>query len=112
MREIKLKIDKKYDVKRLLRVYLTKNNIAEFYEKKMKSDDKTIAVFTYEYVYRKAVTTPRLGVMYIDVTASTTIIVSEKSESTAVAIILSSDAKNDNLNSFDLMLKDYGFRYF
>ena len=115
MREIKLKIDKKYDVKKLLMEYCSKKNISEFYERNIKTENKTITVFVFEDVYKKTVWNPKgKNIINTDnyyVTATTTMIVSEKIESTAVVLIYPSDDKNDVFNSIDLMLKDYGFRY-
>ena len=110
MREIKLKIDQKFNVRILLLEYLRAHNIDEFYEKNIKAEDKTITVFAYETVYKKTAFYGGRGIHY-DVTATITLIVSEKRDSTAVAFILPSDAPNDALNAFDLKLNDNGFRY-
>ncbi len=110
MREIKLKIDQRFNVRILLLEYLRAHNIGEFYEKNIKAEDKTITVFAYETVYTKTAFYGGRGIHY-DVTATITLIVSEKRDSTAVAFILPSDAPNDTLNAFDLKLKDNGFRY-
>ena len=110
MREVKLKIDQKFDVKTLLLEYLRANNISEFYERKIKADGKNLFIFAYETIYKKYTVYGLRGVQY-DVTATVTMIVSEKNDSTAVVFILPSDYPKDVLNSFDLKLKDNGFSY-
>ena len=47
MREIKLKIDQRFNVRILLLEYLRAHNIGEFYEKNIKAENKTITVFAY-----------------------------------------------------------------
>ena len=105
MREIKLKIDKKVDIEKIIKDYFKEINSNKFYERKVKVEGNTLYIFVYEYNYYKY-NPLEPGT---NVTTTNTIICTAKPDSTSVAIVLASDDKNDGGNHLSLKLRDLGF---
>lgn len=106
MREIKLKLDKKFDIKPTLKNYFIKNNVEEFYEKKFIESNKTITVYAYETKYLHKVWGNKTPTTIF---VSTTIISTMYDNLTELSIVESTDNKDNISNSIFLVFKDLGF---
>ena len=106
MREIKLKTNKKLDIRSLFRTYLANNKVEEYYEKKFVEANKTIYVFAYETSYTKLTYGNKTPIRII---VTTTLITTIYDNLTELSIVESSDTKEAYSNSIFLYFKDLGF---
>ena len=107
MREIKLKIDKRLDVRQSFRTFLMNNKVEEYYEKKFVEGSQTLYVFSYETSFIKAIWGNKTPVRIF---VTTTLIASINDNLTELSIVESSDIKNDSINPLVLYFKDLGFK--
>ena len=110
MREVKLKINKRTDIKKIITDKFKEMHLSEYYMRVFNSETATTYFFVYELIY----TTYKQVSFFMrcpgKIVVSTSIVAKVTDNSTEVSLVLSTD-DNDNIpNSMIVYLKDQGFK--
>lgn len=109
MREIKLILNKRIDIKKLIVDRFNEMNLSEYYLREFKSEKAKVYFFVYEWSYSTFKQVSFFSRRPGEIIVSTSILAKVEEQSTKVSLVLSTDDADDIPNSMLVYITSHGF---